>query len=85
MASGEDNDVVIFPDTENHVAAATEASSVIGSATVQTAGVDTAVDEVRLITMINDDNNNDHNDDRAKECSEQNDIEMIANGVADVE
>ena len=47
--------------------------------------MDTAVDEVRLITMINNDNNNDHNDDRAKECSEQNDIEMIANGVADVE
>ena len=34
MASGEDNDVVIFTDTENHVAAATGASSVIGSAPV---------------------------------------------------
>ena len=74
MASGEDNDVVILPDTDHQVAAAAEANAIIGSAPVQTPVVDTSVDEVRLINVINDDDNNDHNNDRAKECSEQDDI-----------
>ena len=84
MPSGEDNDVVIFPETYHHVAAAAEANAIIGSAPVQTPGVDTAVDEVWLITMINDDDDNDDDSDRAKEFYEKDDIEMIANGVADV-
>ena len=35
--------------------------------------------------MINDDDDNDDDSDRAKEFYEKDDIEMIANGVADVE
>ena len=74
MASGEDNDLVILPETDHQVAAAAEANAIIGSAPVQTPGVDTSVDEVCLITVIIDDDNNDNNDDRAKECSEKDDI-----------
>ena len=85
MASGEDNDVVIMPEIDHQVAAAAEVNAITGSATVQTPGVDTAVDGVRLVTVINDDDDNDDDDDGAKECSEKDDIEMISNGVADVE
>ena len=67
------------------MAAAAEKNAIIGSIPVQNPGVDTSVDEVRLITVINDDDNNDHNDDREKECYEQDDTEIIANGVTDVE
>ena len=66
FASGEDNDVVILHETDHQVAAADEANYIIGSAPVQTPGVDTAVDELLLINVINDDDNNDHNDDRSK-------------------
>ena len=66
MPSGEDNDVVIFPETYHHVAAAAEANAIIVSTPVQTSGVDTAVDEVRLIDVINYDDDNDYDDDGTK-------------------
>ena len=66
MANGEYNDVVILPDTYHQVVAAAEANAIIGSAPVHTPGVDTAVDEVRLITVINDDYDNDDYDDGDK-------------------
>ena len=74
MASGEENDVVILPETDHQVAVAAEASAIIGSAHVQNPGVDTAVDELQLITVIHDDDYNDDEDDGAKECSEKYDI-----------
>ena len=91
MASGEDNDVVIMSEIYHQVASAAEANAIIGSSPVQTPGVDTTVDEVQLITVINDDDDNDDDnddnddDDGSKECSEKDDTKMVANGVADVE
>ena len=43
MDNGEDNDVVVLPETDHQVAAAAEANVIIGSAPVQTPGVDKAV------------------------------------------
>ena len=44
MENGEDNDVVILPEIDHQMAAASGANATIGSAPVQTPGVDTAVD-----------------------------------------
>ena len=88
MASGEDNDVVVFPETDHQVVADDEANAVIGSAPVKTPGVDTVVDELQLINVINDYDDNDDDDDDddgSKECSEKDDIKMIVNVVADDE
>ena len=74
MASGEDNDVVFLPETYHQVAEAAEANAIIGSAPVQTPGVYTVVDELQLITVINDDDDNDYGDDGGKEFSEKYDI-----------
>ena len=74
MANGEDNDVVILPETYHQVVEAAEYNAIIGSAPVQNPGVDTAVDELQLITVIHDDDYNDDEDDGAKECSEKDDI-----------
>ena len=43
MASGEENDVVVLPETDHQVSGAAEANAIIGSAPVQTPGVDAAV------------------------------------------
>ena len=88
MASGEENDVVILPETDHQVEAVAEDNSIIGSAPVHTPGVDTAFDELQLINVINDYDDNDDDDDDddgSKECSEKYDITMIVNGVADDE
>ena len=66
MAIGEENDVVILPETDHQVAADAEGNAKIGYAPVKTPGVDTAVDEVRLIDVINYDDDNDYDDDGTK-------------------